>query len=489
MTSTGRVGRLLLAAAVVVGALAASPRAHARPLYFQTFTDHYGLAPGNPIYACGICHQKWEGTGARNPFGTSIEQQLYVGKSILDAIIAVAGADADGDGFTNEDEVTIHGTLPGFSCANYTIASDTPPDFQSLITPGVPTCLEPKDIAVAPDVGGFRTEVGKSSTLDVIVSNNGSSDPLTVSGFSLLPGTDPAYSVTGPAMPAVIPLGGSITLVVQFAPIVTGVPEGTLRIQSDDPDEVDFDFPLTGITFVRVLSPAADRAACLRDVEKEAERLAKVQLGAWSACYLDEMDGRACDTGRRDLKIARAEARFAAVVGGAKDQRCAKVNITPSRLGMPSTCGGSCDTIELHNMADVASCVICRQRTVTNDFLAASIGTTPPDVPGNHPGAAGQKCNRGLVTAAQKGVRNTQKALGSCELGNITAASPVDCAATLASAIAAQEAAIDARVGKCSDTTDVLACPFVAPTDPACLGDAMTAVATQLVGVVFAQEE
>ena len=148
-----------------------------------------------------------------------------------------AASDTDGDGFTNEDEVTIHGTLPGYSCANYTLASETPANFQSLITPGVPTCLEPRDIAVAPDVAAFRTEVGKTETVDVIVSNNGADLPLTVTGFAVLPGSDPAYTVTGPGVPVAIPLGQSITLTVQFAPTVPGLPNGTLRIQSDDPDE------------------------------------------------------------------------------------------------------------------------------------------------------------------------------------------------------------------------------------------------------------
>ena len=102
--------------------------------------------------------------------------------------------------------------------------------------------------------------------------------------------------------------------------------------------------------------------------------------------------------------------------------------------------------------------------------------------------SAAQKCNRSLVRALQKGIGNTQKALGGCELGNISAASPVDCSSTLATTIASQEATVDASVGKCAVTTDLLACPFVAPADPACLGDAMTTMASELVGVVFAQE-
>jgi len=489
MTSTGRLGRFVFAVVIAMGVVLAAPWcASARPLYFQTLTNHYNLAPGDPIYACGICHQKWEGTGARNPFGTAIEQQLYVGKSILDAILAVAPADTDGDGFTNDDELAVHGTLPGYSCANYMLASETPADFQSLITPGVPTCLEPKDIAVAPDLAAFRTEVGKTAIVEVVVSNNGSDFPLTVTAFALLAGSDPAYTVTGPTLPAEIPLGQSITLQVQFAPTSPGLPSGTLRIESDDPDEPNYDFAVTGFAFVRVLAPAAERAACLGDVQREAERLAKMELTAWGACYLDEVGGRACDTGRRDLKIAQAEARFTAAVGGARDRRCTPTNITPSRLGMPATCGDPCAAIELHTMADVAACVLCRQHAVTNDFLRASIGIAPPDLPANRPNAAAQKCNRSLVRALQKGIGNTQKALGGCELGNISAASPVECSSTLATTIASQEATVDASVGKCAVTTDLFACPFVAPADPACLGDAMTTMASELVGVVFAQE-
>ena len=69
-----------LALAIGLTLLAATPAA-ARPPYFDALTARYGFAEGDRLFACGVCHYKWEGTGARNPFGASVQQQLYVGKS------------------------------------------------------------------------------------------------------------------------------------------------------------------------------------------------------------------------------------------------------------------------------------------------------------------------------------------------------------------------------------------------------------------------
>ena len=99
--------------AALLLALVAPRATQARPLYFQNLTTIYDIQPDESIYACGVCHEKWLGTGARNPFGTAVEQQLYVGKSIVQAILDVAGDDSDGDGFTNGDELPSIARCPG----------------------------------------------------------------------------------------------------------------------------------------------------------------------------------------------------------------------------------------------------------------------------------------------------------------------------------------------------------------------------------------
>ena len=142
------LGRLVLAATV---ALLAARSADARPTYFDAFRTLYGINDGDNLDACGVCHFLWTGTGARNPFGNAVEQQLYVGKSITQALTDIEPDDPDGDTFSNLDEILAQ-TLPGYSCANFQDAIGQPSDWHTYITPGVPSCLEPLDIRVAPSL-------------------------------------------------------------------------------------------------------------------------------------------------------------------------------------------------------------------------------------------------------------------------------------------------------------------------------------------------
>ena len=469
-------------------ALATGRPAGARPLYFETFTAMYGLAPGDDLYACGVCHRKWEGTGARNPFGTAVEQQLYIGKTIATALADVAGDDTDRDGFTNGDELAVYRTLPGYSCSDFTLVINPPPFFQSIITPGVPSCLEPHDIRIEPTSMSFVTEVGTVDTATVEVFNNGASVPLTVTSFAFLAGSNPAFSVTGPPTPLVIDVGQSVALTVSHAPTGPSIANGTLRVTSDDPDEPSLDVMATGLSFTSPLAPAADRAACLADVERQMERYTKVHLKEWGACFIAELGGVACDTARRDLRIGRVAAKLRAAIGGASDRACAGKTLTPLRLGLPATCGGSCGAIPLDTMARLGDCLVCRQADATNGMLAAAAGTVPPDLPANHLGREPLRCNRALVQTMQKGIRTMQKKLGACAAAAITAPGPVDCAADLAAPLAVQALRIDAEIDRCSDTSGMLGCLFAPMPDPQCLGSAGRSIASDLVGSIFGPE-
>jgi len=482
---SSRSTRVALGFLLMVGTLGLPRAVTARPLYFDNLVSIYGLTPADDIHACGVCHRIWTGTGPRNPYGTAVEQQLYLGKPVATAIADVAGGDADGDGFTNGDEIGVHRTLPGFSCSNYFLAIDPPPTFQSLITPGVPSCLEPKDIRIDPDNVGFVTEVGKSSNVDVTIFNNGADFDLTVTAYGLLAGASPSLSVSGPALPIVIPVGGSAIVTVTFAPPTPVLGMGTLRITSDDPDEPDVDLPVTGISFVSPLASPADRAACLGQVARQMERYTKVHVKEWGTCFAAELGGVACNAGRRDLKIGQAEAKLRGVLGGATDRFCAPESLTPVRLGLPDTCGGGCDAIELHDLGDVADCLVCRQTAGTDAMLAAAVGTSPPDVPGTVLSGPALGCNRGLVVGMQKAIRKSQKLLDACRVDAITAPGPVDCLAATAPLLAAQAAKVDTRLARCSDTTGMDGCFFEPPPDPTCLGTATTTIAAGLADAVF----
>jgi len=470
-----------LAAAVLLLPLAA----HARPLYFQNLTTIYGIQPNEGIYACGVCHQRWEGTGARNPFGAAVEQQLYIGKSIANAILDVAGDDSDGDGFTNGDELATFRTLPGYSCANYGVAINPPPEFQSLITPGVPTCLEPKDILVDPTVVSFVTTVGKTVSVNIDIRNNGSELPLEITGIGLLPGAPASFGIVAPAVPFSIPVGDSITVQLSFAPTASGIQTATLRVTSDDPDEAALDVSVSGLSFVSPLAPAAVRGACLKDLEKGLERLTKARLRAWNTCYLDELRGVACDTARRDLAVAKAEAKLRDVVGGARDKHCAAQSLSATLLGLPTQCGTPCDGLAMNTIPRVADCGVCQVTAATDAMLTAAVGTTPPDLPDNVLADAPWRCNRQLAIATEKGIRSIQKSLGACELRAVLAGTSADCPVDLAGDLAETASRIDALAARCTDTTGMLGCLFVPGADPGCLGTAATQIGAGLSETAF----
>ena len=464
----------------VIGLLGARD-AFARPTYFQVFTGRYGLTSDDRTYACGNCHFLWTGTGARNPFGTAVEQQLYLGKSINQALADIESQDTDGDGFTNYDEIVTYKTLPGYSCDNFTDAIDAPSNYDTFITPMVASCLEPLDIRIAPSQLGFLTDAGDSETLPVTVYNNGKDDPIMVNSYGLLPGSHSAFSVSGPAAPFTIPVGQSVVLNVTFSPPGGVFGSATLRVSSNDPDEADIDIPINGFGVVHVLAPAAARAACLRDVDAAFRRYSKKHLKAWSECYLDEVGGLACDSGRRDLVIQQAAQKLRDAIGGSKDRRCSAAGLTPSLLGYPSPCGGSCGSINVNSMARLVDCVICREDEGMADMLRAGIGTAPPDLPPNTVGSRALTCQKKILGAAQKGIGGLLKALGRCAVANVTAASPVDCNATLAAQIAVIKGKAQAPLSSCGDTTGLLSCPFEPPNDPACLGDSVESVSASLV--------
>lgn len=473
----------LVAAALVLGAAPAL----ARPLYFDQFTTLYGLTPLDDLYACGVCHRAWEGTGARNPYGIAIEQQLYVGKLIVDAIQSVELEDADADGFTNVDELTVHGTLPGYSCSNFELAQDTPPNFQSLITPMVATCLDPLDIKVDPLALNFVTEVGEQRTATVTIANNGTDFPVTVSAAGLLPGPA-SITASVPALPLVIPVGASATIDITFAPVASLNVAATLRIESDDPDEAIVDVPISALGLILPLAPVEARRACLRTIDKQMRKYAKTHASEWTRCFTDEARGRACDSGRRNLKIQKAEAALRAFVGGDKDRDCAGNSLSPVLLGLPPSCPAPCDGVSVLNIDGLANCLVCTQQAATASMLDEGFGVVPPDLPSAAPSPAAAACQKSIAGALSKGVQKTHKLLARCELANVGAGAPVDCAATNAAALASYGAQIDGTPARCADTTDLQSCVFQMGADPSCLGDAAVSLGTGLAGVTFGVE-
>lgn len=471
----------VLVAAVAVAALAAP--AGARPLYFEQLTTLYGIVPGDDLYACGVCHRKWEGTGARNPYGLAVEQQLYLGKSILAGITDIALEDTDGDGFSNLLELTVWGTLPGYSCDTWELANNPPPNFQSLITPMVESCLEAHDIAVAPAAINFVTQVGRQDDVVVTITNNGTDVPVTVSSAGLLPG--PAViTATEPSLPLIIPVGESATITVSFAPVASLNLGGTLRIESDDPDEPVIDIPITALGVVLPLAPLADRRACLATIDKQMRKYAKAHTREWARCFGDETRGRACDAGRLALKVDKAEAALRSFVGGDKDRDCAGRSLSPVLLGLPTTCPAPCDHLVVTNIDALTDCLVCTQEATTAAMLDAAFGVVPPDLPASLASPVAASCQKSIANAVVKGVQKVQKTLARCAAGNLGAAEPADCAAVHAAELAAVAATVDGAATRCADTSGLQSCVFQGGA-ATCLGDAAVNAGRALVDVTF----
>lgn len=474
-----RLGWLMAAAL----SLCAVRHAEARPIYFDTLTTRYAIEPGDRTYACGNCHIRWTGTGARNDFGTSVEQQLYAGKSISQALADLEPMDADGDGFTNLEELATYRTLPGYSCSNYFLADGAPIGYDTFITPLVPSCLEPKDLRVSPTSLSYITKAGTSDVLQVQVINNGSTDPITVSAYGFVAGSHPALSVSGPPLPFVLNVGEIVELDVTFSPPSAIIASGTLRITSDDPDEPTIDLSTQGFGFTQTLASVADRVRCLKSIDEQFRRYSDRVFREWSRCFVDEVRGLACDVGTRDRKIAQAETRFRDAVGGSKDQVCAGDNLNASLLGLPPACGGTCDQT-VTSVATFASCLVCRANEGRDEMLRQGIGTAPPDSPPNDAGTtAAYKCEKQIASRIAKGIASVQKILGRCELAGIGEA-PIDCAAANAAALAHIRNRVDEALDRCPDSAGLLGCLFDGGTET-CLGDAAMSIGSTLVDATF----
>jgi hypothetical protein len=284
-------------------------------------------------------------------------------------------------------------------------------------------------------------------------------------------------------------VGETADVELSFAPTGAVLAATAIRIESDDPDEPTLDVGVTAIGRVQPLAPPEPRAACLHDVDKAARGFTKSHLKEWGRCQGDEVAGFACDAGVRDRRLFGASEKLHDAVGGAKDKRCEAADLTPRLVGQEEACGGGCGEITLANFGDLADCLACRQEEATNAMLLAALGAKPPDGP---PGVVGQdaaRCADQLLKGLQKGIAKAEQLLGACELENVTAAAPIDCAGELAADLERVRADVDARLAKCGDTDGLAGCYAGPGGSPTCLGEAAVSIGADLVDATFGLDE
>ena len=113
------------------------------------------------------------------------------------------------------------------------------------------------DIALSPESYDFGdVEIESSTTTIVTITNEGDAD-LTVSGISIVDGTDFAIT-SAPAVPLVVPPGSTVDVEITFTPSQASYLADVLQISSDDPDEAFVEVQLGGIG-VKIETPPDEK--------------------------------------------------------------------------------------------------------------------------------------------------------------------------------------------------------------------------------------
>ncbi len=453
-TMTRLISALLL---TLVAGLTTATSSQARPLYFETLTDTYGIIEGDDLYACGVCHIRWLGTGQRNLYGQAVEQQLYVGRTIEESLALIEDEDSDGDGFSNVDELTSFLTLPGYNCENFVNAVGAPTGYDTFVTPGVATCLEPRDIRILPTSVGIFMRAGEVQTTSFTIFNNGSEEPLHIESVGFTAPPPGSVALLGPTPPYDIPVGDSVVYTIEFSAESTTFFNGTIEVVSDDPDPEQevLEVAVNLVAIVVVLAPADQRAACFESMAKEFTRYSKTHFKEWGDCQLDELGGQICDGGGRDYQIARREARLLATIGGDRDEDCLGSDLTRVLLDYSASCGAPCDDLTVSNFPDIAECLICRQGAGMQDLLGVVAGSSPPALPSATIDDAGHlKCVEKVEKTAEKAISKLLKLYTECEIEGVANETTPDCPTTLAEARAKILAKVDKAIDGCSGFTD-----------------------------------
>jgi len=132
--------------------------AQARNPYRKAFFQAYPSAKGSvlddvPSHSghCGVCHYDFGGSGPKNPYGTAVEGT----DRSKAAILGLGGFDSDGDGFTNEVEITDTvtftntPTFPGLTPANVgSVSNVDTADIQLHLVPSTGSDTTPPSVTV-----------------------------------------------------------------------------------------------------------------------------------------------------------------------------------------------------------------------------------------------------------------------------------------------------------------------------------------------------
>jgi hypothetical protein len=124
--------------------------------------------PSNPGH-CGVCHYDFDGSGLKNPFGLAVEA---TDRSEA-AILALGSLDSDGDGYSNDVEITdtiTYGntpTFPGLKASNVGgVINVALTDIQTHLTPSSGSDTTPPVVTVIAPNGGETLTANTATTVE-----------------------------------------------------------------------------------------------------------------------------------------------------------------------------------------------------------------------------------------------------------------------------------------------------------------------------------
>jgi len=237
------------------------------------------------------------------------------------------------------------------------------------------------------------------------------------------------------------------------------------------------------------IEPDAGKVAkCKTALARAQETFRKAYAKEWGKCYGVEAQGLVCNGTSRDARVAAAEAKFRARIGGSKDRVCAGRNITPITLGHGNTCPVPCATTVIFDMGDVADCGICMAKAIENDGLNAAFGFRPPVVPATL-GSSALKCQQTLAKAASGLSAAWVRALATCEDANARGINvpPLDCDLDPRGDVARARATSSSRIATCDAFAGIPGCATSgsAAGTTACFESAIGPLASPYTGVAY----
>lgn len=197
---------------VFAGALIASV-AEARSGYLANFNGQYGTA-NTRLDTCDTCHVS--GGKTRNPFGLDQEAKILAGYSDSQALTAIESLDSDADSFSNITEIN-----------NLNFPGD--PNDKPGAAPAPNIALNPTTLT-----WGTAVAVGTSVIKTTQIQNTGNAG-LDITAIVSGSGTSAEYTWS-PAAPFTVAAGSSTTLSVTYTPLDYNFDNGSLEINSNDPD-------------------------------------------------------------------------------------------------------------------------------------------------------------------------------------------------------------------------------------------------------------